>query len=110
MLIEKKIYLLSVLISSFFIVLTQDVGFINIIIYFLMCSLGMNYIHCNYYGRCFFNIYMFIFLFIFFNIIYVVFFYIFDIIIPANSKLLLQQTAFKKNKKYIYQFDKYIKI
>lgn len=110
MLFEKKIYLLSVLISSLFITLTQQAGFINISIYFLICYLGMGYIHCNYYGNCIFNIYLFLFLYIFFNILYIVFFYIFDIIIPKDNKLLFQQTIFKKNKKYIYGLDKYIKI
>ena len=110
MLFEKKIYFLSILISCFFITLTQQVGFINIGIYFIICYLGMGYIHCNYYGNCIFNIYLFLFLYIFFNILYIVFFYIFDIIIPKENKLLFHQTIFKKNKKYIYGLDKYIKL
>ena len=70
----------------------------------------MSYIHCNYYGGCILNIYIFLCLFIFFNIIYIVFFYIFDIIIPKHSKILLSQSTFKKKKKYINILDPYIKV
>lgn len=108
MLIEQKIYLLAILTSSFFICLMNKVGFVNILIYFMISFLGMSYINCYYYGKCYNGIYLFIGLYIFFNIIYLVFYQIFEVIIPKHSKVLLKQTTFKQNRKYINLLDEII--
>ena len=110
MLFLKKIYLLSIFTSCLFIALLQQVGFINIIIYFLISYIGMNYIHCYYYGNCVSSIYLFLFIYIFFNIIYLVFYEIIDYLLPSDHKIFSKEPVFKKNIKYIKFFDSYIKI